>query len=445
MEMQTLEKIIDIALKNGAEQADIVVDAGESIGVKAEGGEISSYEVSGSQVLGLRVIKDNKIGSSYCEATDDETIEVLVKQALDNAKFSKEEELEKIEVQRKEIMDGTRDFKYDSDRARPEELIDMALRIERDLMGKDKNLKTPPYNGVGEYIDQRLYLNHLGTKCIEKSKAYACYTAALLERDNKQSMYVHQSLSRKLADLSPDDCINISYEHANGLIEGTALKTGHYDIVFSTDKLAQFLNVFSTLFSAKSAINDMNPWKNKLNESVASNFLTITDAPLLERGFAYSLFDGEGNTTSNTTLIENGVLKNFYHNSYTSKKLGQENTFNATRSPKSSLGVGGTNKLIKPVESDDSSFDKGTYFEIISEQGMYSGSDAISGDFSFAASGYLVENGQRVRPIKGVTVSGNFYQVIKEISNIGHNVQSNTSATFFSPLIRFSSLSVAGE
>ena len=75
---------------------------------------------------------------------------------------------------------------------------------------------------------------------------------------------------------------------------------------------------------------------------------------------------------------------------------------------------------------------------------MYSGSDAISGDFSFAASGYLVENGKRTRSVKGVTVSGNYYQVIKEISNIGHLVHSNTSATFFSPKIRFSKLSVAG-
>lgn len=445
MEMQTLEKIIDVAMKNGADQADIVVDSGESIGVKAEQGAISSYEVSGTQVMGLRVIKDNKIGSSYCEATDDETIEILVKQALENAKYSKEEDLEKIEVERSELIDGTKEFKYDDQRAEPEKLIEMALMIEKELMAKDKNLKTPPYNGVGEYIDQSLYLNHLGTKCIEKNKAYSCYTAALLERDGKQSMHVQQSLTRKFNDLDPMDCIEASYEHALGLIDGTPLKTGHYDIVFSPDKLAQFFNVFSSLFSAKAAINDMNPWKDKVEKLVSSPMLTLTDSPLLEKGFAYSLFDGEGNMMSETPLIKEGVLAGFYHNSYTSKKLGATNTFNATRSPKSSLGVGGTNKLITPVEKDDSSFDKGTYFEIVSEQGMYSGSDAISGDFSFAASGYLVENGQRVRPIKGVTVSGNFYQVIKEISNIGHLVHSNTSATFFSPKVRFSALSVAGE
>jgi len=445
MEMQTLEKIIDVALKAGAEQADIVVDSGESIQVKAESGAVSSYEVSGTQVIGLRVIKDNKIGSSYCETLDDETIKTLVSQALDNAHYSKTEALEKIEVKRDEILDGTRDFKYDDKRADAKDLIDMALELESKLMEKDSHLKTPPYNGVGEYIDERLYLNHLGTKCTERSKAYSCYTTALLDTGDKQSMHVHQSLSRKFKDLNPSLCIEESYLHAKGLIEGKALKTGHYDIVFSADKLAQFFSVFSGLFSAKAAVNDMNPWKDNLQKVVASKDLKFTDVPSLETGFAYSLFDGEGNLMSDTTLIEDGILKNFYQNSFTAKKLGLDNNFNATRGPKSSLSVGGTNRIISPVASDDSNFEKDTYFEIVSDQGMHSGSDYISGNFSFAASGYLVVDGKRVQAVKGVTVSGNFFDVLKNITHIGHNLESNTSATFFSPKIRFEKLSVAGE
>ncbi|OUR94134.1 hypothetical protein A9Q84_17645 [Halobacteriovorax marinus] len=445
MKMQKLEKIIEVAMAAGADQADIVVDSGESINVKVESGEVSSYEVSGTQVIGLRVIKDGKIGSSYCETADDETIKTLVHQALDNAHYSKVEELELIEVKRSEVLDGTRDFKYDDSRADAKDLIEMAIKLESELMKKDSNLKTPPYNGVGEYIDERLYLNHLGTKCVEKSKAYSCYTAALLDTGDKQSMHVHQSLTRKFEDLDPTICIEQAFLHAKGLIDGSALKTGHYDIVFSTDKLAQFFSVFSSLFSAKAAVNDMNPWKEKLNEVVASKDLKIIDNPMLENGFAYSLFDGEGNLMSETTLIENGVLKNFYQNSATAKKLGLVNTFNATRGPKSSLGVGGTNKIISPVAANDANFEEGTYFEIVSDQGMHSGADHISGDFSFAASGYLVVNGQRVQAVKGVTVSGNFFNALKNISHIGHALESNTSATFFSPKIRFDALSVAGE
>ncbi|WP_127716142.1 TldD/PmbA family protein [Halobacteriovorax sp. HLS] len=445
MEMSQLENIIEVALKSGADQADIVVDSGESLQVKAEDQKISSYEVSSTNIVGLRVIKDGKVGSSYCETTDPETIQILVDQALENAKYSKVEELEKIEVLRSETLDGTKSFNYDESRARPEELIEIALKLESELMKKDKSLKTPPYNGVGEYIDERLYLNHLGTKCVERSKAYSCYTTALVDTGDKQSMHVQSSVVRKFDQIDYQSCIENSYLHANGLLLGEPIKTGKYDIVFSPDKLAQFFSVFGAVFSAKAAINGMNPFKDKLSTQVATPMLSITDAPLLEKGFSYSIFDGEGNIMSDTELIKNGELKNFYHNSYTAKKLGHDNNFNATRGPKSTLGVGGTNKMIASVEKDDSSFEKGRYFEIISDQGMYSGADYISGNFSFAASGYLVEDGVRISPVKGVTVSGNFYEALKEISNIGSEVHANTSATFFSPKIRFKGLTVAGN
>ena len=445
MEMQSLQNIIDTAMKAGAEQADIIVDSGESLTVKAEDAKISSYEVSSTNVIGLRVIKNNRIGSSYCETTDEDTINTLVKQALENAEFSKEEALEKIEVARKETLDGTKPFLYDNERANPEDLIELALKLESELKAQDSDLKTPPYNGVGEYINERFYLNHLGTHCTEKSKAYSCYTTALIDTGAKQSMHVQSSVVRKLDQLDYKSCVTESYEHAKGLLDGEAIKTGEYDIVFSPDKLAQFFGVFGAVFSAKAAVNDMNPFKDKLGTVVAKTDLTITDSPLLENGFAYSIFDGEGNLMSDTPLIENGELKSFYHNSYTAKKLGHENNFNATRGPKSTLGVGGTNKVISSVEKDDSSFDKGEYFEIITDQGMHSGSDYISGDFSFAASGYLVRDGKRISPVKGVTVSGNFYEVLKNISNIGQKVESNTSSTFFSPKIRFKGMSVAGN
>ncbi|MEC7183654.1 MAG: metallopeptidase TldD-related protein, partial [Bdellovibrionota bacterium] len=67
------------------------------------------------------------------------------------------------------------------------------------------------------------------------------------------------------------------------------------------------------------------------------------------------------------------------------------------------------------------------------------------GDFSFGASGYLCENGVVIEAVKGITVSGNFYQHLMEIGLIGNEMKSNAYGTFFSPEIRFSNLSVAGK
>ena len=87
----------------------------------------------------------------------------------------------------------------------------------------------------------------------------------------------------------------------------------------------------------------------------------------------------------------------------------------------------------------------GKYLELHALQGLHSGSNSITGDFSFGASGYLCENGKRIQPVNGITVAGNFHNLLLEITGLGNKLHSNESRSFFAPTIRFSNLSIAGN
>ena len=86
----------------------------------------------------------------------------------------------------------------------------------------------------------------------------------------------------------------------------------------------------------------------------------------------------------------------------------------------------------------------GEYIEIHSLQGLHSGANAISGDFSFGASGYLCENGIRIKPIKGITVAGNYHKMLLDIKAIGDMLHTNGDKSFFAPKIMFNKISIAG-
>jgi PmbA protein len=86
----------------------------------------------------------------------------------------------------------------------------------------------------------------------------------------------------------------------------------------------------------------------------------------------------------------------------------------------------------------------GQTLEIIELQGLHSGTDPISGDFSLGANGFLHQDGQRVQAVRGITVAGNFYKMLNEIEAIGDQVHSAHHGCFFSPLVRFASLQIAG-
>ena len=84
------------------------------------------------------------------------------------------------------------------------------------------------------------------------------------------------------------------------------------------------------------------------------------------------------------------------------------------------------------------------FVEIFALQGVHSGADAVSGDFSFGASGILHEGGKET-PIKGFTVSGNFYAMLNHIDSFGDVQHASTGASFFSPKIKFKALHISGS
>ncbi|MGB7998447.1 MAG: metallopeptidase TldD-related protein, partial [Photobacterium halotolerans] len=59
--------------------------------------------------------------------------------------------------------------------------------------------------------------------------------------------------------------------------------------------------------------------------------------------------------------------------------------------------------------------------------------------------GFLCRDGKRLQPVRGITVAGNFYQMIKAIDAVGNQLENDYERDFFAPKIRFSGLSIAGK
>ena len=70
-------QILDLVKAAGA-SGDLIVDQGQSLSLKARDGALEEYKVSSSQILGLRVIKDGRVGTAYSEATDTDALKSLV-------------------------------------------------------------------------------------------------------------------------------------------------------------------------------------------------------------------------------------------------------------------------------------------------------------------------------------------------------------------------------
>ena len=76
--------------------------------------------------------------------------------------------------------------------------------------------------------------------------------------------------------------------------------------------------------------------------------------------------------------------------------------------------------------------------------GLHSGANAISGDFSFGASGFLCRDGVRQQALRGITVAGNFYKMLNQISCIGDTQHWNWQKSSLMAPIRFAEMAVSG-
>ncbi|WP_372653851.1 TldD/PmbA family protein, partial [Draconibacterium sp.] len=192
--------------------------------------------------------------------------------------------------------------------------------------------------------------------------------------------------------------------------------------------------IFSPLMNALdgSAIQQKNSFLiDKLGEKVASEKLTLTDDPFIIGGRGSRLFDGEGIATKKRTVFEKGVLKRYYIDTYYGKKLEMEPNSGSTTNLVFETGDKDLDALIASVK-------RGIFVT-----GFNGGnSNGSTGDFSYGIEGFLVENGEIVKPVTEMNITGNMKTLWANIGEIGNDVREDSS--WRTPSILFNDVDFSG-
>jgi PmbA protein len=430
-------------LKGRCQEAELLLDFGKTLSMSSEKKELSKYSVSSTSIMGVRLIKEGRLGMSYSEALDKESIQQMIEDALSNSRFAESKDDERI------VNDGghyEEDEQYSVTREENPPLAKMmedVIQLESAVLGKSQEVQAVPYNGIYQVEGGRMIMNHLGSQLERRFKYFGGYTSAVILHNGMSSEQLYGVTSRNYTGLNLNLCVEESYREARNLLDAQTIPTGDYDVIFNIETWHQLFSSFSMLFSAQAAMDGHNPFRHKIGEKAFSEMLTVSDHPLYTTGMAYSTFDAEGTKRKELKLIEKGVFTSFYHNHKTAHHFLTQTTGHASRSAKSSLDLSSTHTFIAAGKSSEKELMSGKLFFITKLQGLHSGVHPVSGEFSLAAKGYLMKDGERQQAVKGVTISGNFYKMLSHISLMGDKVEED-DLIFFSPLIRFASLKVAG-
>ncbi len=107
------------------------------------------------------------------------------------------------------------------------------------------------------------------------------------------------------------------------------IEPGYYTVIFEPLAFATVVSYMSYMgLSGKMVQEGRSFLKDKLDQKVFDEKLTIIDSPFDQRGYPYP-FDMEGVPRKELVFVENGVVKNFAYDRRTAAKAGLKSTGNA--------------------------------------------------------------------------------------------------------------------
>lgn len=257
-------------------------------------------------------------------------------------------------------------------------------------------------------------------------------------------------LARNINELDMTGLAEAAAGRALSMLNAAPVETGNYPVIFHNQVVCQLLLTFLPAFFADRVQNSMSRMGGQLGQQVANAKLSLVEDPDFDLGIITRRFDDEGSPTSKKAIIADGILKSYLHNRRTAEKAGVVSTGNGfKRDYTEKPTISPTNLYLRQGTSTLADLQKemGTGLLITECDGMFAGANPVSGDFSLISKGYLIDGGEVVRPVAQITVAGNFFELLKQVSSIGCDYDSTGSENGFvtAPSLLIPSLAVAGE
>lgn len=440
-----IKALFERASTAGYEASEAYYTTGESFQVSVKGGEIIDYKVSSSIGLSFRALVNGKMGYANTQVLDEEAIELLIEGAGDNARMIENDDEEFI-FPGSESYPEMNAYNPEIETISAAAKIEMAKELERKVLALDPAIRQVQMVRAASMSGETRIVNSKGLDVSFKDNAIGCVAVAIAADGDKVAVGAGYKYVRNPAELDLDEIAGRAVRDAVSGLHAEPVQSGSYPVVLRSDVMASLLGCFDPVFSAERAQKGLSLLKGKEGEMIASPVVTIVDDPVNPKALSGTPFDSEGVATAKREIVSEGRLTTLLHNLKTAKKQGVQTTGHASKgSYASPVGIAPINFYIKPGETSPEALYEmaGNGLLITDVDGLHSGANQISGDFSLGARGFRIENGKVTNAVNQITIAGNFFELLRNITAVGSDFEFDISVS--SPSVLVSSIAVAGK
>lgn len=261
----------------------------------------------------------------------------------------------------------------------------------------------------GEYSDSIsdiFVIDSNGLRCrhTETSFEYGVETTVKGPDGNKYSSYWWDS-SPTLRGLNSGTCGEEAFRRAKEQIGPKAVQSGKYTMVIDNENSSRLVTPLLNALGGYALQQKNSFLLDSLGKKIFPEWLSIEDRPRSAGKAGSRLFDSEGVAATDAMIVEKGIVKEYFINTYISRKLGVPPTIEDASRP-------WIPPCFSPSLKKPETFNREGLMRAVSNGILVTGfnggnSDSATGDFSFGVQGFLFKDGKIEHPIRETLITGN--------------------------------------
>jgi len=407
------------AVQNGAQEARVIIYNDNSSQVEVRDEKIDKLQESNRNGMQISLYVDNKFSSiSTSRITNREELSKFIEEAIAGTRFLAEDEFRKLPDPGRYYKGGGPDLKVVDphfSEIDPQQKVQDAFNLEKEALGKDERIisVTASYR---DGLSGMVMVASNGFEGDSENSYYSLSTSVSVTDGvarpqgswNESSIFSNELVRRDIGTKA--------MKRALDRLGQAKIASGRMPMIVENRMAGMTLQPLISALSGSAIQQRQSFLIGMLGENVGSGLMTIVDDPFIVSGRGSRLFDSEGMATELRPVVDAGILKTYYIDTYYAGKLGMEATSGST-----------TNLVFKPGEKDLegllADIDRG-----ILVTGFNGGnSNGATGDFSYGIEGFLVEKGTLVRPVAEMNITGNFKSLWQNLVAVGSDVDPSRS------------------
>lgn len=443
-------KCVEYALKHGASAARVSLNKSTNDGCTILNGVLDKVTHAADRSVFIYIYADNRYGTFSTNKLSDTELEEFIAGAIRMVKMLGEDECRKLpETERtaKDAVTGLELGLYDERYLE----ADVHDRLERahaiSINGANAGEGWTVLSEECEYnesFDDMYLIDSQGFEGRHTETSFSCFSEiTIADKDGNRYSGYWWDMSPEYDGLDLHECGMTALRKAISQIGPKKRRSGRYRMVVDRNVASRLVSPIINALNATSIQQKMSFLEDTMNRKIFSDGMTLNDMARTPGKTGSRLFDSEGVATENAPVIEKGVIRKYFVNTYMAAKMGILPTVEDISRPCLMPYL-----KDKPLMSGEKTISLEDILRYCGSGILVTGfnggnSNPVTGDFSFGIEGFAFSRGKITHPVREMLITGNLTELWNNLTAVGTDARS--SSRWQIPSLAFENVSFSGE